>query len=133
MGPIYDEQGLEQGGVNSSDFYKIFGSEQLGTAQASGLGVSLGPIVVSGIGQADDTALISNNVHNLYYLLHLTKIFCSKYQVELCSEKTQFQMYYNKETKDLYEYTNFCSICKLSHQFDFRDSFIHHHHFRHFH
>ena len=50
MGPIYDEQGLEQGGVNSSDFYKIFGSEQLGTAQASKLGVSLGPIVVSGIG-----------------------------------------------------------------------------------
>ena len=25
MGPILDEQGVEQGGINSSDFYKIFG------------------------------------------------------------------------------------------------------------
>ena len=25
MGPIFDEQGLEQGGINSSEFYKIFG------------------------------------------------------------------------------------------------------------
>ena len=27
MGPILDEQGVEQGGINSSDFYKIFGKE----------------------------------------------------------------------------------------------------------
>ena len=35
MGPIHDELGLEQGGVNSSDFYKIFGKEQLELAQKS--------------------------------------------------------------------------------------------------
>ena len=29
MGPIRDEQGLEQGGKNSSEYYKIFGKEQL--------------------------------------------------------------------------------------------------------
>ena len=29
MGPIIDESGLEQGGVPSSDFYKIYGKEQL--------------------------------------------------------------------------------------------------------
>ena len=49
MGPILDEQGLEQGGVKSSDFYKIFGKEQLVTAQESSLGVPLGPVTVSGI------------------------------------------------------------------------------------
>ena len=38
MGPIYDECGLEQGGVNSSDLYKIFGKEQLSNSQESGLG-----------------------------------------------------------------------------------------------
>ena len=66
MGPICDEQGLEQGGVSSSEFYKIFGREQLSTTQASTLGVSLGStLTVSGIGQADDTALVSNGIHGL--------------------------------------------------------------------
>ena len=37
MGPIADERGLEQGSVNSSDFYKIFGKDQLDSAQQSGL------------------------------------------------------------------------------------------------
>ena len=41
MGPIKDELGVEQGGANSGDYYKIFGKEQLSTAQASGLGVAL--------------------------------------------------------------------------------------------
>ena len=79
MGPLLDEQGLEQGGVQSSDFYKIFGKEQLVTAQESSLGVPLGPVTVSGVGLADDTALLSNNLVQLYFLLHLTAIFCSKY------------------------------------------------------
>ena len=98
MGPIQDEQGLEQGGINSSDFYKIFGQEQLKTAQASELGVSLGPLTVSGIGLADDTALLANSLLKLYYLLHLTNIFCSKYKVQLCAEKTKLQVYSKKET-----------------------------------
>ena len=34
---IIDEQGLEQGGVSSSDLYKIFGKEQLASAQESKL------------------------------------------------------------------------------------------------
>ena len=42
MGPIHDELGLEQGGSNSSDFYKIYGKEQLSLAQDSKLGVNLG-------------------------------------------------------------------------------------------
>ena len=48
MGPIDDEQGLEQGGVSSSDLYKIFGKDQLKSAQNSGLGVWLGPVCFSG-------------------------------------------------------------------------------------
>ena len=55
MGPILDQQGLEQGGNSSSDFYKIFGREQLDLAQNSSLGVRLKNVVVSAIGQANDT------------------------------------------------------------------------------
>ena len=66
MGPINDEQGTEQGGVNSSDLYKIFGKEQLSLAQKSSLGVNLGNLTISGIGQTDDTALLSNSIHKLF-------------------------------------------------------------------
>ena len=39
MGPIIDQQGVEQGGVNSGDFYKIYSKSQLQMAQDSKFGV----------------------------------------------------------------------------------------------
>ena len=75
LGPISDEQGLEQGGINSSDHYKIFGKSQLTLVQDSKLGIQLGNIVVSSIGQADDTILLSNDIVNLFYLLNLTFVW----------------------------------------------------------
>ena len=126
MGPIHDEQGLEQGGVSSTDFYKIFGQEQLLTAQASSLGVPLGPLTVSGIGQADDTALVSNNIQHLYYLLHLTNIFCSKYQVQLCSEKTKLQVYHRKDQCLTVDYLKHVNPIKINgEQIEFTDSAEH--------
>ena len=92
MGPIDDEQGLEQGGKNSSEFYKIFGKEQLALAQKSELGLRMGNLVVSSIGQADDTLLLSNDIVSLWYLLILTLDFCKKFHVSLSSEKTKLQV-----------------------------------------
>ena len=92
MGPIADQQGVEQGGVNSGDFYKIYSKSQLQMAQDSKLGVQLSrDITVSAIGQADDTALVSNNLHSLQNLLELSLYYCQKYNVELCSDKTVMQ------------------------------------------
>ena len=77
MGPIQDEKGVEQGGSNSGEFYKIFGKTQLTLAQSSKLGVKLpGDTTISAIGQADDTILISNDLHALQSLLDLTLHFC---------------------------------------------------------
>ena len=98
MGPIQDEQGLEQGGISLSELYKIFGKEQLDLAQKSCLGVRMGNIVVSSVGQADDTALISNDIHHLFYLLELTNVYCSKSEAKLCAEKTKLQVYSPKKT-----------------------------------
>ena len=93
MGPINDEQGLEQGGINSSEFYKIFGKEQLTVAQNSNLGVPLSTANIFAIREADDTVLISNDIHHLFYILQLNKIFCEKYLVKLCAEKTKLQVF----------------------------------------
>ena len=105
MGPIIDEQGLEQGGVNSSDLYKIFGKEQLASAQESKLGVPLGNLTISGIGQADDCALLSNNIYFLLYLLRLSQDFCKKYLVNICAEKTKLQVFSTKKTDEVANYS----------------------------
>ena len=90
MGPIKDEHGLEQGGCNSSDSYKIYNNDLLRTVQSSAQGVHIGnDVVISGIGQADDIALVSNNIFNLYNILHLTIVYCKQYHVELCHDKTK--------------------------------------------
>ena len=57
MGQIGDMWGLEQGGRNSSEFYKVYNNNQLEMAESSKLGVPLAgnsSAVVSAIGQSDD-------------------------------------------------------------------------------
>ena len=114
MGPIHDECGLEQGGTSSSDFYKIFGKEQLTSAQDSGLGVKMGNgITVSPIGQANETLLVSNSIHSLKHLLYLTQIFCSKYQVKLCAEKTKLQVFSTPDMAFAIDYAKVINPIKM--------------------
>ena len=78
VGPINDEKGLEQGGLSSSDCYKLYNNECLKVMQKSGLGVKMGEnLVVSCVGQADDTVLLANDVHNLHHLLQLCLQCCT--------------------------------------------------------
>ena len=93
MGPIHDQQGVEQGGPNSSEEYKIYNNEQLDTAQDSKFGVRIGTMTVSCVGQADDSVLLSHDIHQLGHLLHLTTQYCHKYKVEMTPEKTKLQVF----------------------------------------
>ena len=77
LGPIKDEQGLEQGGIKSSDLYKVYSNENLTTAQNSSQGVAMGGSqVISAIGFADDTSLGANKLTNLSNILYLTTNYC---------------------------------------------------------
>ena len=90
LGPIKDELGLEQGGPNSSEFYKIYGNNHLKTAQKSKQGIALGNSqIISAIGLADDTCLVANKLSNLLNILHITQVYCEKYGVTLCPSKTK--------------------------------------------
>ena len=96
MGPIYDLWGLEQGGKNFSDFYKVYNNDQINTAQESNLGVPLGgDLVISAIGQADDIALVSNDIFHLQSLLDLSLDYCQRHHVHLSPGKTKLQAYFN--------------------------------------
>ena len=69
MGPIRDVRGLEQGGISSSDEYKIYNNEQAIFAQLSSLGVTLGNRTISCVSLADDAVLLSSTKTNLKNLL----------------------------------------------------------------
>ena len=70
MGPAKDITGFEQGGVNSSDYYKLYNNEQLKSAQHSKLGVDIGSNVISAVGQADDVILVAPSLYNLKLQFH---------------------------------------------------------------
>ena len=89
VGPVNDEKGLEQGKLLSSDLYKQYNNELLRIVQSTNLGVPLGSSVVSAVGQADDTGLLSNNLYRLNHILQLALEYCVKYNVQLCQSKTK--------------------------------------------
>ena len=91
--PIHDKRGLEQGGIPSSELYKIYSNELLILAQKSGLGVEMGRgLVLSAVGQADDSVLMSNDLQFLNLLFQLAINYCLKYNVQLSPSKTKLMM-----------------------------------------
>ena len=70
--------------------YKLVNNEQLSVAQESLLGIQMGPVSVSSIGQADDSCLVSDCIFKLHYLLQLTVEYCQKFHVELVPDKSCF-------------------------------------------
>ena len=50
------------------------------------------------VGQADDVGLLSSSLKSLQLLLHLTKIYCERYQVKLVGSKTKLLVFNKKET-----------------------------------
>ena len=114
MGPIKDQQGVEQGGQNSSEQYKLYNNEQFTVAQDSNLGVSIGPVTISSIGQADDSALTSCDFHQLAFLLQLTVNYCKKYKVEMTPEKTKLLIFSPTSSNTYATYYKNCNYLSIN-------------------
>ena len=93
MGPICDRLGVEQGGCNSDRLYKLANNRELIITQQSSLGLKMGMTSVGSIGQADDVALISDDVHRLQCLLQLAMDYARDCHVEIVPEKTKLLCY----------------------------------------
>ena len=109
MGPINDQRGVEQGGINSDRLYKLANNNQIKIAQQSNLGVNMGSMTVSCIGQADDTALLANYIHSLQNLLLLTLDYCERFSVTLVPEKTRLLAFCPAGSELLVEYESIIS------------------------
>ena len=116
MGPILDTKGLEQGGIASSDNYKLYNNEQGTSAEISNLGVTVRDITISSITLADDTVLTSNSIINLYLLLHLTTQYCKKYRVELVPDKTKLLVFSHNPEEAQVAYAKLISPISLNGQ-----------------
>ena len=66
IGPIDDQKGVEQGGPNLREYYKVFGKPQL----------DFGNITVSAVGQADNTiSYQTTSMHSRTYSNLLSTLF----------------------------------------------------------
>ena len=62
----------------------------MNNTQESALGNELNhELVISSVGQADDTVLSANKMSNLANILIITQDYCEKYSVTLSSDKTK--------------------------------------------
>ena len=109
MGPILDELGVEQGGVNSDREYKLCNNSELKVTQKSQLGVNVGPVHVASIGQADDVALVSTCLTKLHGLLHLAEEYARYNHVKMVPEKTKLLCYSARGSEKLAEYWRLAS------------------------
>ena len=84
-------------------------NEQLFTAQMSELGVDLSQVVdengglmrqvLSAAGLADNVGLLTGSLGQLKILLHLTKLYCDKFQVKLVWSKTKLLVFTTRQTE----------------------------------
>ena len=93
MGPIFDQRGVEQGGVNSGDEFQLVNTHELVTTQTAGLGLDMGGVSVASIGVADDVALLSPSPHALQSLLNLSQSLTSSRFMVNVKEKTKLLAY----------------------------------------
>ena len=114
MGPIHDECGVEQGGISSSEYFKVYNNDQLNLAQSSKFGVELGPLTISSVGQADDVGLLSDDIHALQGLLDLSLYFCRKQHISLSSAKTKLQVFSSKRLEDMSYFSQVISQVKIN-------------------
>ena len=96
MGPIHDQRGVEQGGVNSGDQFQLVNNQELIITNTSGLGLKMGGVSVGSIGVADDVALVSPSPHALQSLLHLSKTLTSSKHMVNVPEKTKLLLFHPK-------------------------------------
>ena len=125
IGPINDTQGVEQGRLLSDRLFRLAGSDQLLFAQISKLGVpllypnhpypdSIPKLTISAIGQADDTALFSNDLFSLNLLASLSDQYAVRSNTIFVPDKTKLVAFVNPKLKNIPPIEAFLNPVSLS-------------------
>ena len=112
MGKIHDSVGVEQGGLLSDRLFRLVGNNQLVSAKQSNLGVkmiypnhpeahTMQPLIISAIGQADDTALFSNNTLHLSILAQLSETYAKNSNTIFVPKTNKYVAFVNKTLSEI--------------------------------
>ena len=69
MGPVKDCCGVEQGGIASNHLFQLVTDPELDALNSLGLGMEVGPVSLSVMGQADDEACVSPSLSSAQSLV----------------------------------------------------------------
>ncbi|CAC5367675.1 unnamed protein product [Mytilus coruscus] len=64
-------QGVKQGGLLSADLYKVYIEDLLNTFENTTSGCEIGETLINAVACADDVAIVSENPHDLQYLVNI--------------------------------------------------------------
>lgn len=86
--PFKVNQGVKQGGILSTDLYKLYINPLLDRLESSGIGYKIGNISTNNTACADDIALISENHHEAQILVNMATDFAYMEGYELQPTKS---------------------------------------------
>ena len=92
------QQGVRQGGVLSTDLYKLFSNSRLLALQKSGLGLHIGCNFLGAAAVADDQLLISTSKHELQGMMSICHDYATDHQEILHPTKSVVVELYRRET-----------------------------------
>ena len=70
LGPIFDDRGVEQGGIPSSRLFQLVTDTELDVLNNMGLGVKIGGISLAALGLADDEVLLAQSIEDAQTLIN---------------------------------------------------------------
>ena len=100
---FYEQAGVKQGNIKSSDHYKIYISPLLDTVDSSELGIWIGPINVANSACADDEYLISDSQTKLQALLDIAEYYGKMYHVTYGASKSKITVIGSTVDRNYYQ------------------------------
>ncbi|VDI43317.1 Hypothetical predicted protein, partial [Mytilus galloprovincialis] len=96
-------QGVKQGGLLSADLYKVYIEDLLSTFENTTSGSEIGETLINAVACADDVAIVSENPHELQYLVNIAAQYSEDHHYLLQPQKSvviQVQPSNRKKSED---------------------------------
>ncbi len=103
--PYHIKQGVRQGGILSTDLYKLFLDQLLHRLQSTDLGMKIGPTHIAATACADDLILMSPSKHAIQTLLDEAVSYAKRHRYLLHPTKSVITAYKDQPPGDIELYT----------------------------
>ncbi len=102
--PYYIKQGVRQGGILSTDLYKMYLDQLLQRLQSTDLGMKIGSTHIAATACADDLILMSPSKHAIQILLDEAVTYAKRHRYKLHPTKSVITAYKDQPPEDIEMY-----------------------------